>query len=169
MEAEQFERMLAMIEQIGSGGNSWAFYLSAIAIIGAAIFAWFWQRGIARRTLTFQALEHQMWDQDFINQRGIFVGIRENHGSADLVDFAKPENDDNPEPQAIRIVLNNYELMCIGIKNGVLDEQMIKDYHRTTWTNDFDRMKPYIDAVRSNRVAKAYVVFEEYREKWRVK
>lgn len=169
MEAEQYDQIVAMLEQVGSGGNFWAVSLSALAIAGAAIFAWIWQRGIARRALTFQTLEQQMWDKDYIDQRKIFVGLRENHGSNDLADLAKAENDDNNNAQAVRIILNNYELMCIGMKKGVLDEQMVKDYHRTTWLKDYDRMKPYIDAVRQNRVRTAYIVFEEYYEKWRAR
>ena len=167
MEADQFDVLIASLNQIGSGGNSWAVGLSALAIIGAAVFAWIWQRGIARRTLTFQTLETQMWDKDFIEQRRIFVGLRENHGNADLTALARPEKDDDENAQAVRIILNNYELMSIGIKQGVLDEKMVNDYHRTTWVKDFERMRPYIEAVRQDRISKAYIVYEEFYEKWR--
>lgn len=159
MEADQFDVLIASLNGIGSGGNSWAVGISAVAITGAAIFAWIWQRGgIARRTLTFKTLEEQMWDKDFIEQRKIFVGLRENHGSSDLEDFAKEENDDDDKAQSIRIILNNYELMCIGIKQGVLDEEMIRQYHRSTWVKDYERMKPYIAAVRKKTAFKGLML-----------
>ncbi|MBD0865679.1 MAG: DUF4760 domain-containing protein [Rhodobacteraceae bacterium] len=66
----------------------------------------------------------------------------------------------------MRIVLNNDELMCIGMKQGILDENVIKEYDHSAYLRDFARMKPYIDAIRKNRDAAAYIVYEEYHRKW---
>lgn len=169
MEAEQLISLIEAIEQNSSGGSSWAVFLSAAAITGAAVFAWIWQRGTARRALTFQTLERQIWDRDFIEQRKVFVGFRDNHENEHLKDLAKKENDDHPKAQAIRITLNNYELMCIALDEGVLDEKIIKSYHRSTWLHDHDRMKTYIDEIQTHRVPKAYVRYATYCKKWRNK
>ena len=151
---------------LGSGAPTWALFVSAGAIIIAAILGARWQRKIARQTLTYNTTMEQLWDKDYIEQRTIFIGIRDGEGSEVLASLAEKNNETEEESTAIRLIMNNYELIAIGIKTGVLDENMLKLYSHKLFCHDFERMRPFINEVRKSW-PKVYIEYEELYEKWR--
>jgi hypothetical protein len=140
--------------------------LSASVILIAAIIGVVWQRRISRQTLTFQTIENQIWDGDYIAARKAFIEIRDSKSAAELSTLASAASAKIPEAAAIRSVLNNYEIMAVGMMKGVLDETMYKRFFRATFMRDHEMIKPFIDALRQ-RSPKAFVEYTAVYEKWR--
>lgn len=167
MEADEAGLLLAeAISNMGSGTPTWALFISAAAIIIAAILGAIWQRRISRQTLTYNTLINQLWDKDYISTRKQFIGIRENDGGQKLEQLARSESETDSQSEAVRLILNNYEMLALGISTGVLDEEIVRRYSKTNTCRDFERMRPYIDEVRKT-FPKVYVEYEALYEKWR--
>lgn len=166
MEEADLQTLLGAISDTGSGTPTWALFLSAVAIILAAAIGARWQRKIARQTLTYNTIVAQMWDKDYIEKRKIFIGTRDKDGGEKLKQLAKPDEETKQEAEAIRLILNNYELTAIGMSKGVLDEEIVRNYQKTNTLRDYERMKPYIEEVRKS-FPKAYIEYEALYEKWR--
>lgn len=150
----------------GPGQPSWAIFLSAAAIIIAAAFGAWWQRRIARQTLTINTIERQLWDGDYIETRAKFIKARDSKTTDALRNLASKENAQEDEAAAMRTILNNYELLSLGIVTGVLDEAIYKRYFRKTFTTDYELSKPFIQGVR-DRSPRAYKEYTALYEKWR--
>jgi hypothetical protein len=109
----------------------------------------------------------QLWDNDYIEQRQKFIRLRDENGGNELIKHAEPQNEGTDDAAAIRAMLNNYELLAVGIHEGVLDEALYRNYLCSTVVKDFERMKPYIDAIRKRDMARAYIEYEKLYERWR--
>lgn len=166
MVASPAAQKAAEIVASGPGHPSWAIYLSAGAIIIAAAFGAWWQRRIARQTLTINTIERQLWDGDYIATRAKFINARDSKTADDLRELASKDNAKSDEAAAVRSILNNYELLSLGIMTGVLDEAIYKRYFRKTFITDYELSKPFIDGVRA-RSPRAYKEYTTLYEKWR--
>lgn len=151
----------------GSSNQAWAVGVSAFVVLVAALIGVIWQRRISRQTLTFNTLMDQLWDGDYITQRQLFIKIRDG-GADELIRSANIKEADSDKVSALRSILNNYELLALGVHQGVLDEKIYKQYLRQTMIDDFERSKPYITALRK-RAPKVYIENEKLYEKWRDK
>lgn len=147
-------------------GQPWAIFLSAAAIIVAAAFGAWWQRRIARHTLTINTIERQLWDGDYIGARAKFISARDTKSPDELRQLAAKENAQHEDAAAIRSILNNYELLSLGIITGVLDEGIYKRYFRTTFVSDYELSRPFIEGLRQ-RNPRAYKEYTTLYEKWR--
>lgn len=150
----------------GPGQPSWAIFISAGAIIIVAAFGAWWQRRIARQTLTVNTIERQLWDGDYIETRAKFIKARDSKTPDALRALASKENAQEDDAAAMRSILNNYELISLGIVTGVLDKAIYKRYFRKTFTTDYELSKPFIDGVRA-RSPRAYKEYTTLYEEWR--
>ncbi|MEM0929680.1 MAG: DUF4760 domain-containing protein [Pseudomonadota bacterium] len=67
----------------------------------------------------------------------------------------------------IHNLLNYYETWSVGIENGALDEDLLKDWWKTTYTRDWARYKPFIEGHRdAANHPKAYRKFQQLAETW---
>lgn len=156
----------ATIVNSGPGFPVWAIFVSAAAIlIAAALGAW-WQRYIHRQNMTFSTLMDQLWDGDYIEQRAAFIRVRDEEPADTLVKAGTKEEESSVNATALRSILNNYELIALGIHCGVLDETIFRRYFKSTTVSDYERVKPYIDEVRK-RYPRVYTEYEALYEKWR--
>jgi hypothetical protein len=64
-------------------------------------------------------------------------------------------DDDGPLRDSLRMVLNHYEFISAGIRNGDLDETLIRDSERGTILNLFEGSRGYIDGLRTTRRRRA--------------
>lgn len=108
----------------------------------------------------------QLWDNDYITQRQIFIEVRDTEGHEALEAAGQKENEASQNTVALRSILNDYELMAVGINLGVLEEELVRRYLISTALKDFERTKTYIKAVRK-RNPQAYTEFESLCERWR--
>lgn len=144
----------------------WAAILSVTAIITAAVFGARWQRKIARETLTFNTIEHQLWDKDYIDARKLFIKARDTMTPVELTELSKQASVTNENAAAVRAILNNYEVMSLGMLTGVLDEKLYKKYFRGTFLADYEGAKFFIQGVQAKN-PKAYKEYGTLYERWR--
>ena len=74
----------------------------------------------------------------------------------------RPESDDYYEVQAY---LNHYELVAIGIKQGIIDATFYKAWMKTNLVADWNTSRPLISEVRNNWKA-AFRNWEELAVSW---
>lgn len=134
---------------IAAGGSC------AIAVIAAAIAIWaiLAQRSTAKAQASLDYLARGLYDKDIIAARAAFGRLSKAHN--DLSQFADPIHDGGPDTTAIDLVLNDYELIAIGIQRGIIDCELFKMWNKTAVTFTWRHAKPYADAVRrrANRSA----------------
>lgn len=69
-----------------------------------------------------------------------------------------------------RFVLNHYEFMCAGLRNGDFDEKLVKDSERGTIVGLFSCCEQYIYTLRDNRDRQSiYEHLEWIYNRWNVK
>jgi hypothetical protein len=140
--------------------------LSSIAIIATAIFAWRQLRFIRqqivdardgvgaqittakenqRLSATLQLLIHLQSNDHWIESRRMFISLRESKEG-----LKKHAGDNTKEALAIRATLNQYELVAIGIRNGILDKHMYHTYYRGTVLKDWLACAEFVDAERKD-------------------
>lgn len=130
------------------------------ALIAAAIAAWgiFSQRAISRRVYTLTYLSKNETDKDMIEARKNFIEISKN--VSEFISAADPSKDADEVAKSIRIVLNDFELISIGIQRGVIDFETYKLWYKTGTINYWDRSKPFIEAIRTRE--KNPMLFHEF-------
>ena len=80
------------------------------------------QRRISRRRATLDLLSRNEWDSDYLEARNEFVKLK--NGSSGLEFWAAKEHENTPQIAVIRSVLNDYELIAVGIEEDILDEEL---------------------------------------------
>lgn len=81
--------------------------------------------------------------------------------------FAQPSNRASEEAEHLRLALNHFEYIAVGIRSGIYDEILVKDGIYTTIVDTFFKTEPYIKAVRqvTNRET-IYQDFECLARRW---
>ncbi|PIT07246.1 DUF4760 domain-containing protein [Snodgrassella communis] len=71
------------------------------------------------------------------------------------------------ENQAILDVLNNYEFMAAGIKEGAFDEEIYKRMKRSLIIKDWEKLELYVRALRKREQRdRLFSEFQWLAEKW---
>lgn len=69
-----------------------------------------------------------------------------------------PEHKD--EIDLVKYVLNHFETVGVGIRNGIYDENMVKDAWCTMMINTFEYARPLVDSMRTKHAKDT--IFQEY-------
>lgn len=101
---------------------------------------------------TLNVLTNREWDRDFIETRTGFTALRDTDEG--LEKFGKKGLNGFPEQEDIRKALNDYELMAIGIKQGILDENFYKLWCKSSVITDFKASQGYINALNAAETEK---------------
>lgn len=145
-----------------------ATYIIGLIAAIIAIYGILSQRQIARRTNTLEYIRSQEADTDVIKARNNFLNLAEK-----LNDIAETEHEQSKlifpdlkfdDIQNIRMVLNEYELISIGIQNGVLDFKMYRDWNKKNIIDHWDISNKYIEVIRTNKNRKIYREFEKLKD-----
>lgn len=76
-------------------------------------------------------------------------------------DLVSKSAKDHPEKRYVITVVNNYEFIATGIKEGALDREIYKRMSRSMLLNDWDHLCPYVKEMRAvNRNDMIYAEFE---------
>ncbi|WP_282608447.1 DUF4760 domain-containing protein [Pelagibius sp. Alg239-R121] len=137
-------------------------FLTAIAV-GVAVWGVVSQRQISARKNTLDYITRQESDGDIIKARQTFVSLVKVDGG--LSDWAKVENESSVETQAIKIILNEMELISIGIQRGSIDEAMYKAWFKGSVITFWESSASFIHDLRvrtNNR--RLYKEFEAMAE-----
>ena len=76
--------------------------------------------------------------------------LRTYHNAADknIRTLADPALSESDEAKTIRYLLNHFEVISVGLRAGIFDEQMLKDSWYTMVIDTFDQAHPLIEALR---------------------
>lgn len=137
-----------------------AVFITALVAAVIAIWGIFSQRAIAARQTTIAYIRDGERDHDMIKARQTFQRLaREPDG---LSRWGSEENKLSEEARDIRLVLNDYELIAIGIERGILDDKTYRRWFRSAVLKDWRQAAPYILAVRTRVNNDA--IFHEFEE-----
>lgn len=168
-----------------------------LSAVSAAVFTLLAMRHQAKTTRireTFATINRDNWDVDVINARQILLAVQNQveeqakpsliadygsgsapqgytapnvptcfsrrRGSAGEIDFIE-----------IKIILltimNDYENIALGIKNGILDEVFLYDWMKSTVTTDWNTLSPLVHEYRQRRNnPEIYVEFQGLASAW---
>jgi len=107
---------------------------------------------------------NEQTDPRTILERTNFVKLRD---AGHLSKWADPANTHTEESATLRAILNQYELVAIGIKQSTIDEKVYKRWCRTTLVKDWAACKALVMQLRENeKVATYYCEFEKLAKRW---
>lgn len=123
-----------------------AIYLTGAGAVGAAIWALFSQRIIARRQCTFEHIAASESDHDQIAGRKNFRELSKTPGA--LAALALPEHEHTTEFQMLVTRLNWFELISIGIQRGTIDFEFYRRWLKAGTERTWAEAEDFIRAVR---------------------
>lgn len=158
----------AGIDAMNNGsGAPWAIVASATLAFIAVFVAGAINRKTARLSLTFQNQSALLWDEDYQKYRKLFIKYRDG-AKVERLKLAQEDQQGTEEASAVRTILNDYELVAIGIREKILDERFLRVFSRKTFIDDFEKMKDFIDEIRRVKSNDAiFFEFETLAIKWR--
>ena len=128
---------------------------------------------VARQRATLDLIERSESTEYYQALYAAFTQVRKD--PAGLMQLAEITNPHLMEQrQKVLNFLNHYELMAIGIKMGILDEEVYKTFMRSTVVRDWEVSKAFISHIRSPTpdsgsevgAGGAFSDFQELAEKW---
>lgn len=162
-------------ENFGSIITAMAIIFSAGVAIVIGVYNSSWSTRAGRTKATFDVLNQRQWDKDYIKARKLFIKAR-NQSANGVLEAAKADTSRSPGEggdgeitvgQAIRLVMNDYELLFIAIEENVLDDKILEKLQKSTIVNDYERTKSYVEWVRSAVGNQdLYKVFQRNAKKW---
>jgi hypothetical protein len=126
-------------------------------------------RQIARVRATLDLIERTESQPYYQELWAAFREAREESSGFDYL--LAPKNDTFKHQRAkVLAFLNHYELVAVGCKNGVLDENFYKNFMRHSFVRDFVKAEKFIKALRSPPreppLPRAYEHFEALAREW---
>lgn len=118
------------------------------------------QRRVTRRQVTLEHLAGLENDEDFIKAKTQFLHLSQEPGG--LAPWAEEAKESTEETQSIRLVLNNMELIAIGIQTGIIDYTLYRRFQRTTALRLWKLGAPFVHALRSRLNSDS--LYHEYEE-----
>lgn len=118
------------------------------------------QRNIARRRATLDLISVLERDKDSIEARRIFIETAKHIDG--LSPWASQEREKSIETQAIRTVLNEFELFAIGIQRGIIDYELYRRWNKSTVISYWNHAAPFILRLRERLNNPA--IYHEYEE-----
>jgi Domain of unknown function (DUF4760) len=140
--------------------NVGAFLL--VGSLGAIVSVWgvTTQRAIARRRATLDHIAHSERDGDVIAARKKFIAAAKNPGGLAL--WADEDKEQTEEAQAIKSVLNEFELIAIGIQRGIIDYELYRRWNKSSVVRYWSNSAPFIFSLRSR--LKNDAIYHEFEE-----
>jgi|UPI000762D6F8 hypothetical protein len=94
------------------------------------------------------------------------------HNAADsnMRALAREDKRNSDEANEVRYVLNHWERVFVGLRQGIYDEKMLREANYNTVLKTWAQAKPYIEAVREAEQRQTYYqCLEFYAKRWRKK
>lgn len=122
------------------------------------------QRAIARRNMTINLISQRIWDKDYIQARNLFNQAKNSREGLEY--WGDNVHHQTDTVAAIRDVLNDYEIMAIGIQNGIVDNDIYKEWTKTTLVEDYEAARTLIAIVQHFAGTQLYVQYQALALKW---
>ncbi|HEY8581043.1 MAG TPA: DUF4760 domain-containing protein [Beijerinckiaceae bacterium] len=133
-----------------------------IGAVAALIAVWgvLTQRAIARRRATFDHIAKTEADADVIKARRKFIELAKANGG--LARWAEEEHERSEEVQSIKLILNDFELIAIGIQRGIIDMEFYKRWYKSGVVRHWSHAHPFVAALRSR--TRNNMLFHEFEQ-----
>lgn len=151
------------IENIGPFFSGGAILIGACITLSMAKATIRENRNVAKRKATLDHILMREWDKEYLEYYDKFKEIRE-HPTKGLLYYA--ENANEEKTKYIKRILNDYELIAVGIKNNILDEDLYKSWERGVFLHNYNKAKPYIDTRRKKLGTQVYKECVDLANKW---
>lgn len=143
-------KMQAVISFLSTQG-----FANFLILVGVAVATWsiFSNRTITRRKQTAEMLLALRSDDKIGDGYKVLRTRHENKGKKSLEQLANPseENEDElRDADCTRYLLNHWETVAVGIKQGIYCKRILKEAHCTIICNMVNQAEPYIKKVRAN-------------------
>ena len=137
-----------------------AIALSALGVIVTVI----WNRNVARRRATIDMILMDQTNEALLSARSKFLtAVRSNL----LEELTERDRWYSPESFFFVSTCNRYEIVAVGIQEGIIDEKIYKRYWRRTVVLDWIRVKPAILLLRRRaNHPEAFCDFETLACRW---
>lgn len=120
---------------------------------------------IARQRATIDLLLTQKTDESLIEAKKAVGNIHRDGG--DFISLASPAQASNADRGHILSILNNYEFIALGIREGALDESIYKRAVYSQAMRDWRAMKAFImELRRQNKIDTLFQEFEVLARRW---
>ena len=159
---ESAKIVLWLGETLGFWVQTGAFILSAFGAI-AIIYNNSHQ---AKKRATIDLVLHELTNPEIIEAKKQVAHYHDN--KTDFTQLSCEEYKAKPENGHIRTVLNNYEFIAAGIKEGAFDEEIYKRVKRSILIRDWDALAAYVAEVRRRTGReKIYIEMQWLAERWK--
>ncbi|OSI23541.1 DUF4760 domain-containing protein [Neisseria dumasiana] len=121
-----------------------------------------------RKRATIDILIQENQDKELVEAKRIVMALP---GEASFIKYLEPNlcDDDNSkkEKECIRILLNRYEFVALGIKNGAFEEEIYKRLKYSDTMDIWAKAKPMIMELRRQKKRQTYYQeFEWLANRW---
>lgn len=159
-------------------GLSVGYWLQTVAFVSSAIFAGWQIRALRkqnesndtqwRQRATIDAVMTDRKDERLMASRLKYAKMREERENFDLLGSTNLL-DNEEKHSAILDILNNYEFMAAGIREGAFDEEIYRRMKCSLIIRDWDVLEVYIVATRKRESRpKLFIELEWLAKKWKV-
>lgn len=133
-----------------------AITLIAIGVAVAAIFA---QRQTARAQVTLTHLTKMEFDEDFLYAKKLFLELE---ARGELLKYAKRKLAHTEQARNIRIYLNHFEMVSLGVQHRIIDYDIFIKWNRKTVLLVWTAAWPFVNELRKQfHNDKLFIEFEE--------
>lgn len=166
--------------------HSWVpvVFAGSVAFFGA-ILTIITQRAINRRRATVDMMTTKAWDRDYTETLEHFYGAMRNQEELMVnFDLVRKHGDFQADPDSalteevkkkvetarkslfrIRYILNDRELVAIGIREGIYDETIYRRQWYSTTLKEWHYASPFVARMRTD-TPRAYIEFEALARRW---
>ncbi len=126
-------------------------------------------RTIARRKQTADLMFGTRADE---NLNAGYRCLQKMHTGVDVNMRSLASNDkkDSDEANRIRYVLNHWERVFVGVRQGIYDEKMLREANYNTVIRTWAQAKPFVEAVRETEQKLTYYqCLEDAAKRWKKK
>lgn len=159
---ESAQTILWLGESLGFWVQTGAFILSAVGAI-AIIYNNSHQ---AKKRATVDLVLHELTNPEIVEAKQKVAEFHDNH--TDLTQLSCAQHKHKPENVYIRTVLNNYEFIAAGIKEGAFDEEIYKRVKRSILIRDWEALAAYVAEIRRRTGReKIFIELQWLAERWK--
>lgn len=129
-----------------------AFTSTVVALVGGLVFIRYQirkQRELQQKTLSMEAMRRLWSDRSFEDDIRKVLGINDISRYAEKRDTARTDGKQWAENrERIVRVINYYEMLSVGIHEGIYDRNIIKRYNKSQIIKFFNLTLPFIEKIR---------------------
>ena len=118
----------------------------------------------AKATVTFQHIARTQADGDFIKARGL---LKQAVRAGDVAKWASAAEEGSDETAAINLILNDLEIIAIGIQRGIIDCPLFRSWCEQHVVKRWQETEPYVNALRVRQKHRSiFFEFEKMAKAW---